>query len=213
MSGMRAGGVHGAALVDRVIESVRPEPGRSMLSYLTVPWVEGGEPQPRPAEALAFPSGRPLSPSLRAWLAFDASLFTRHGWFGPDGALTPRPLDRLVADEVGQPWGELFGPVAARFPECFLLPGGSDSRRALVVTEPDSTGEYPILAIDVDDLPCAELMYPGFDVYLAANATVIDPAPGGGYSALLTDPVYGARMREHAKQLFGGATAIEYPFD
>ncbi|WP_033341269.1 hypothetical protein [Catenuloplanes japonicus] len=211
---MSTGDAHGAALVERVIESVRPDPGRSMLSYRTVPWVEGGTPAPRPSDGLTFPSGRSLSPSLRAWLAFDGSLFDRHDWFHDDGTLAPRPLSELVSDELGeQPWGELFAPVDARFPECFLLPGGSDSRRVLVVSEPDAAGEYPVLAIDVDDLPCAALMYPGFDLYLAETAALIPPAPGDGYSAWLADPTYGPRMRHHAKHLFAGATAIEYPFD
>ncbi|MDQ0365870.1 hypothetical protein [Catenuloplanes indicus] len=212
MSGMQIGDAHGVALVGRVIESVRADPGRSMLSYRTVPWVAGGAPRPV-TDPLTFPSGRPLSPSLRAWLAFDASLMERNDWFDEDGGLAPRTLAELAGDELGEPWGSLFAPIADRFPECFLLPGGSDSRRVLVVTEPDAAGEYPVLAVDVDDLPCAVLMYPGFDVYLAATAELVPVPAGRGYDVFRNDPVYGTRMREHAKRLFGGGTSIDYPFD
>ncbi|MEU5690174.1 hypothetical protein [Actinosynnema sp. NPDC020468] len=200
---------HGVALVERVIESVRREPGRSMYDYLDVPWVSG---PPTPGDGAAvFPSGRPLSPSLRAWLAFDRSLFARHGWFTPSGALAPRRLDALVGDELGPPWGELFEPVADRFPECFLLPGGSDSRRVLAVGEPDSTGEYPVLAVDVDDLPFVGLMYPGFDVYVAHEAGLVEH-PFESYTDLVDDPVYRPRMREHARHRFAGDVCFEYPF-
>ncbi|MDR7321602.1 MULTISPECIES: hypothetical protein [Catenuloplanes] len=212
MDGMQFGDAHGVALVGRVLESVRADPRRSMLSHRTVPWVAGGDPRPV-TDPLTVPSGRPLSPSLRAWLAFDASLMERNDWFDEDGGLAPRTLAELVGDELGEPWGTLFAPVADRFPECFLLPGGSDSRRVLVVTEPDAAGEYPVLAVDVDDLPCAVLMYPGFDVYLAATAELIPAVDGGGYDAIMKDPVYGDRMREHAERLFGGAMSIGYPFD
>lgn len=94
---------HGVALTDRVLTRVRRDPGASALPYADVPWVVG-EPAPVPPELLAdmsFPSGRPLSPGLRAWLAFDSGLLRRYGWFDASGTLTPRPLHRIVADEMG----------------------------------------------------------------------------------------------------------------
>ncbi|WP_239158386.1 hypothetical protein [Streptomyces sp. SID13726] len=207
-------------MTERVIEAVRRDPAASALPYLlpyvNVPWVEGGTPRPMPENVLAeaaFPSGRPLSPSLRAWLAYDTSLLERHHWFTPDGGFAPRPLDQLVADEMGDFWGPEFAWLSGHFAECFLLPGGSDSRRVLAVTEPDEEGEYPVLALDFDDLPYLGLMYPGFDVYLADTAELLDLAKRKTYSDLISHPTYGPRMRRHAVQSLAGSAAIEYPFD
>lgn len=169
--------MHGLPLTEQVIDAVRRDPAASALPYLlpyvNVPWVEGGVANPMAEELLAdatFPSGRPLPPSLRAWLAYDISLLERHKWFTPDGDFAPRPLDQLVGDEMGDFWGAEFAWLSGRFSECFLLPGGSDSRRILAVTDPDDEGEYPVFALDLDDLPYLGLMYPGFDVYLADTA-------------------------------------------
>ncbi|CCH28687.1 hypothetical protein ABZ816_27200 [Actinosynnema sp. NPDC047251] len=205
---------HGVALTERVLESVRRDPGRSMYDFVKVAWVAAGTPKPMSADTLAaltFPSGRPLSPSLRTWLAYDTSLFERHGWFAPDGTLTPRPLDRLASDTLGEFWGECFTPITPQFPECFLLPGGSDSRRVLAVGEPDSTGEHPILALDVDDMPFAGLMYPGFDVYAANEASLIQHE-FDTYLDFFDNPTYAHRMNEHAKHRFAGEQCYEHFF-
>ncbi|MGV9615710.1 hypothetical protein [Nocardia xishanensis] len=208
-----ASSAHGAALTERVLEVVRRAPEASALEYQHVPWV-ADIPRPMAADVLTdmvFPSGRPLSPSLRAWLAFDVSLLERYGWFGPDGELTPRTLDELVGDELGGPWGECYLPLADRFEECFLLPGGSDSRRVIAVGEPDTEGEYPVLAVDVDDLPFVGLMYPGFDVYLADTAKLVR-MEFPTYTALFDHATYGPRMRRHARHWFGGDACAEFPF-
>ncbi|WP_406194365.1 hypothetical protein OH807_05025 [Kitasatospora sp. NBC_01560] len=198
---------HGAALTERVVAAVAADPGRPVVGHAPSagPWLTGA-PEPLPAgapAAAAFPSGRPLPPSLRRWLAFDTGLLRRSGWLGPDDRFTPRPLGRLARDEFGEPWGSCFDPLSDRFDECFLLPGGSDSRRVLATGEADAYGEYPVFALDVDDLPCIELMYPGLDVYLADTAGLI-VRRGTGYSALAQDAVYGPRMRTHARNAFDG---------
>ncbi len=212
--------MHGVPLTERVIEVVRRDPGASalphLLPYVDVPWVEGGVPRPMPEATLAraaFPSGRPLSPSLRAWLAYDMSLLERHGWFTADGDLAPRPLDQLVADEMDAAWGPEFAWLSGRFSECFLLPGGSDSRRFLAVTEPDEEGEYPVFALDFDDLAYLGLMYPGFDVYLADTAGLLDLGRRKTYTDLIGHGTYGRRMRRHAAQCLAGRAEIQYPFD
>ncbi|EGX58112.1 hypothetical protein SZN_19350 [Streptomyces zinciresistens K42] len=208
--------MHGVALTERAIEAVRRDPAARVLPYAPAPWAEGGVPRPLSGDALAaavLPSGRPLSPSLRTWLAHDAGLLERHGWFTPDGRLAPRPLDRLVGDEMSQAWAPDFAWLSARFPECFLLPGGSDSRRVLAVTEPDARGEYPVLALDLDDLPYLGLMYPGFDVWLADTAGVVDLGRRETYTDLMGHPSYGPRMREHAARCFAGESGVQYPFE
>ncbi|MEV7907902.1 hypothetical protein AB0P04_40495, partial [Streptomyces anulatus] len=76
---------------------------------------------------------------------------------------------------------------------------------------PDSEGEYPVLAVDVDDLPFAGLMYPGFDVYLAHSAGLVQ-RDFPSYTSLAGDAVYGPRMGEHSAHWFAGETYAEYPF-
>ncbi|MFJ8441483.1 hypothetical protein [Kitasatospora griseola] len=197
---------HGSALVERVIAAVAADPGRPVLGYnrFAGPWVAG---EPRPRGVDAFPGGHPLPPSLRAWLAYDGGMLERHGWFDEDGSLAPRTLGEIAADEFGEPWHTCFEPFSERFGGCFLLPGGSDSRRVLSLGpngERDEAGEYPVFALDVDDLPCAVLMYPGFDAYLADTAGILHPAAGEGYDALKNDRRYAHRMRTHARDRFGG---------
>jgi len=157
---------------------------------------------PQPPAATTFPSGRSLPPSLGRWLDFDTGLLVD---------LTPRSIDEIATAEWGADWGAFYTPLAERFRECFLLPGGTDSRRVLATSEPDAYGEYPVFAIDIDDLPYIGLMYPGFDVYLADTHSIIDRG-SGGYDSLVNHPVYGERMRQHARHWFGGHTSSEYPW-
>jgi hypothetical protein len=104
---------HGVALVEQVIARVSAELGRLVLDYEphAGTWLDG-PPAPVPAEVLAtlrLPNGRPLSPSLRRWLAFDTNLLARFGWFAPDGShrLTPRPLGDVAAAVYAEPWARL----------------------------------------------------------------------------------------------------------
>ncbi|KUF15119.1 hypothetical protein [Streptomyces silvensis] len=199
---------HGVALTERVIASVEADPSRLILDYApwAGPWVsEAAEPVPAGVlDAAVFPSGRPLPPSLRRWLAYDGDMLRRFDWFDPEYRFTPRTLGQLALDEYGDMWGACYEPLSSRFDECFLLPGGSDSRRVLATGEPDEYGEYPVFALDVDDLPCIELMYPGLDVYLADTAGLLAAREAPGYSTLADDREYGRRMRSHARQVFAG---------
>jgi hypothetical protein len=136
---------HGAALVERVIAAVGADPRRPVLNHNlgfafppqgAGPWVHG-ELNPMPEELLAaaeFPSGRPLSPSLRRWLAFDTSLLRHFGWLDAGYGFTPWTLGRLTRSRYGDEWGAFFeeASMGTRFDECFLLPGGADSCRVLV---------------------------------------------------------------------------------
>ncbi len=205
-----ANGVQGADLIDGVIERVKADP-RAIAGFCGDTPLH--EPRPMPADRLAtltFPSGKLLPPSLRCWLAFDMSWLGEFGWFDAEGRLTPRSLDAIVAGEFEEVWGQMYSPVAARTGECFLLPGGSDSRRIYAVTEPDSTGEYPVLVIDTDDLPYAAVMYPGFDVFMADEAGIEGVAcEWGTYEDLFNDKRYAWRMREHGKILFNGRPSAE----
>ncbi|MET9931740.1 MULTISPECIES: hypothetical protein [unclassified Streptomyces] len=198
---------HGVPLTARVMASVRADPGRPVLDYnaWAGPWAAGAA-EPLADDVLtgaAFPSGRPLPPGLRRWPAFDSGLLRRFGWFDSGPGFTPRTLGRIGRDEFGDGWGAPFEALSERFDECFLLPGGSDSRRVLATGEPDAYGEYPVFALDVDDLPSVELTYPGLDVHLADTAGLVT-RPEGGCSPFAADPVYGPRMRDHARNAFAG---------
>lgn len=205
----------GVELIDLVIERVKADP--TCISGFC-----GDRPLPAPkplapevVARMTFPSGRPLPPSLKRWLDFDAGWLADIGWFSSPGSsleppvFTPRRIDEIVADEFEQLWGEMYEPLGARLDECFLLPGGSDSRRIYAVTgTPDSLGEYPVLVIDTDDLPYAAVMYPGFDVFMADEAG-FDIHQMDTYEGLFEDKRYAPRLNEHARHLFNGKPGIE----
>jgi hypothetical protein len=170
---------------------------------------------------LTFPSGKPLPLSLTRWLAFDASWLQSLGWFASlePPVFAPRPLSQIADADYGPKWrnivaiagleGDLnyytaFDPM---FPECFLLPEGTESRRIFAVTEPDAQGEYPVLVINADD-PYVAIMYPGFDVYLGDLAGVLD-LDFGTYESLHRDKRYATRLALHARRLFDGKPSIE----
>jgi hypothetical protein len=212
----------GVELIDLAIASVRRNP-RPIAGFCgDYPLVE---PHPLPAEVierLAFPSGKPLPPSLKRWLAFDASWLQGLGWFSSldEPTFMPRTLGQIADAEFGRDLramaaiagmeGELnfYASLDPRFPECFLLPEGTDSRRIFAVSEPDELGEYPVLVIDEDDVPYCAVMYPGFDVYLADLAGVLG-LDFDTYESLHEDERYAARLRQHARRLFGGKPSIE----
>ena len=205
---------HGAALVERVIAAVSADFRGEVLQFsdfdfASGPWVD--EPRaPMPAGLLAqarFPSGRALPPSLRRWLAFDTGMLRKYGWLDGAYRFTPLSFGEICVRRYGDEWGGYFerAPMAGRFTECFLLPGGADSCRVLVTDSVDEQGEYPVLALDVDDVPCATLMYPGFDVFLAQNAGIVEMPPYQGYAALAKHPDFAARMSTHAERALGGS--------
>lgn len=205
----------GLKLIDLVIERVKSNPA-------CIAGVCGDRPLPDPKplapeviERLTFPSGRPVPPSLKRWLAFDAAWLAGLDWFSLPATpyeppvFTPRRIDEIVTDEFDELWGGMYEPLGVRLDECFLLPGGSDSRRIYAVTDaPDSLGEYPVLVIDTDDLPYAAVMYPGFDVFMADEAgfALHDM---GTYEDLFDDTRYAPRLKEHARHLFNGKQGIE----
>jgi hypothetical protein len=200
---------HGVALVDQAIALLEVDPAR-LRDFCG--WHVLRQPEPLPAEVLAdltFPSGKPLPPSLKRWLAFDASWLAGFGWFDESRTrLTPRPLLEIVREEYGSnildvgdgrtlDGIEIWRLVSDHLPECFLLPDGSDSRRVYAVTEPDEYGEYPVLVTDNDDGEFLGVMFPGFDVYLAGRVGAIQ-VKMDSYVGLASHRHYASRMRTHA---------------
>ncbi|MFG2824863.1 hypothetical protein ACGFX4_36220 [Kitasatospora sp. NPDC048365] len=202
--------MHGAALIDRVIERVR----QSGWPTADAPDLDEPKPlAPEVLERLRLPGDRPLPPSLRRWLEFDGSWLADLEWYEDERepVFDARALGE-TAERMYGPGGVMVGMFAdfeRLLPSpCLPLVGGSDSRRLLYLGSPDSTGEYPVLVTDIDDLPYVAVMYPGLDVYLADLADVID-LDFDTYTGLSDHPVYGDRMREHAENTELGADGLE----
>lgn len=204
---MSGHGFHGATLIDRVIAACKSGGldliGRGGLSGKHMP-----RPLPAPElERLSFPGGKPVPESIRRWLAFDASWL---GWFEDlqRPVFQPMPLAALARREFGVSWGYDELGAAILPGDCLPLNSDGPSRYFLYLGAADSVGEYPVMVLDVDDLPCIGIEYPGFDVYLADFAGLLD-FEGDDYTALPQDPVYGPRVREHADRYFCGLDAFE----
>jgi hypothetical protein len=206
--------MHGALLIDRVIDQVRRK------GWVTRDAPDLKEPVPLAADAiekLQLSGDRPLPPSLARWLSFDASWLAEVGWYesGQRVGLAGRSLGDTAAWLYGSdddPLVELFSAFETLLPErCFPLVGGSDSRRLLYAGMPDSIGEYPVLVTDIDDAPYVAVMYPGLDVYLAELAGVID-LEFDTYTSLMDHPDYGARMREHVAHTGLGNEGLDVQF-
>lgn len=136
---------------------------------------------PLPAKVIAglhFPSGKPLPPSLAAWLAFDAS------WVGLFDDLKKPTFSPMTLVEALQSDFEAWLPD--RFPEGFKtpaklsgelypLPRSGDQALYLYVGEADSRGEYPVLYVDPKDL-VVRVRHAGFDMYVtdAFRHTTVD---------------------------------------
>ncbi|MFJ3791283.1 hypothetical protein [Kitasatospora sp. NPDC090091] len=203
--------MHGAALVDRVIARVRQE-GRPTAGGPDI--TEPVPLSPAVIDRLRLAGDRPLPPSLRRWLAFDSSWLSEIGWYDDEQA--PVFEGRALGGTAEWMYGSggvmvgMFADFERLLPSaCLPLVGGSDSRRLLYLGRPDSTGEYPVLVTDIDDLPYVAVMYPGFDVYLADLAGVID-LDFDTYTGLVDHPEYGPRMQEHAENTGLGPDGLEF---
>lgn len=150
----------GVALVEDVIARIRKEelleqPPRALA--------------PEVLASLKLPGDRPLSPALRAFLAFDAASLGLLADLD-EPRLEPLTVAGAALRQWGRRVGDLFEGVLEDLPGyCFLL-GPQDGNRCevLYVGEPDAIGEYPVLTLDWDDgVPDACVSFPGIDVYLA----------------------------------------------
>lgn len=202
----------GVALVDLVVEQVRLDPF-SITVLREFPLFAPRPLTPEADASFVLPSGKPLPPSVRRWLAFDASWLAQFDWLTPLGQLTPHRLEDVVADGLGYPgWAKHYARLGDRFDECFLLPPfGEETCRILVASEPDEWGEYPVMVADVDDVPTLDLVYPGFDVYLASIVGLPIPRRRDAdviWTTLFAVPPYLQRLATHAQQLFGGQREV-----
>lgn len=181
-----AAGLRGVALVEQAIAQAKAN--NLKVRPLTAKVIAG----------LRMPDGSAIPATLATWLAYDnggvdAVDNNRVAW---------KDFNELMGETYGEETAPLLAPFANRFPgKCLLLPGGSDSRRFLYAGTPDSTGEYPVFVVDIDDVPWVGLCFPGFDVFIAeASGVAIDT---DGFAVDKTGP-YGEALKEQAKLNFGG---------
>lgn len=192
-----------AALIDLVIDRITSEKIERIGGYRCqrVPM------RPTHIDALTFPNEKPVSPSLKRWLAFDLTFLKALGWFKKRGnslVFAPQSFSQFASKQYGEDMRETFEFYDRILPGgLYLLPLGADSRRALYVGEPDSLGEYPVLFTDIDEDADVGVMYPGFDVFMAEMTGVLT-FKGRSYSELFTHQQFRPRMLEQAKKnLFG----------
>ncbi len=187
----------GAALVEQVI--ARIESGKCELEIVT--------PRPIPKEKLAkltFPDGKPLPPSLARFLAYDGSWIMRTlGWFDDleEPTLRPTTVSRLVKRHLNSEFHRAFKKLPRPLPRAEALPldVGSETMRLLFLGAPDDAGEYPVLNVDVDDMPVVTFESPGFDTWLAVQAGLID----------LEKAPWSAVLKESRARVFGKKTELE----
>jgi len=153
---------------------------------------------------IALPNGAPLPPSLETLLRWDASWLASLGWFELEPfRWTPRTLAEIAGDDYELP----------AFSSCFLLPGGSDSKRIWVITnEPDALGEYPVVLTDDDEVPFLCVYMAGLDVFVG-DLSGVQPVPDGTYEEVARDERFRARMSHHGKKLMKGRISTDFPRD
>jgi ankyrin repeat protein len=173
------------------------------LVKLAIDAIPVRKPRPVASDVLRALSlgGKPLPPSLRTWLGHHSAL--------------PKPTATRLVEGPGlalSSWAEIVQRALAREAQGFdeldaRLPGGAlpldvgdSSFRVLFVGEPDSAGEYPVLDVDIDD-PSVTLALPGFDVWLAVLAGIVDPKKAR--------TIYAGALGEHARASMRNAEAWE----
>ena len=184
-------GVRGVALVEQAIANSRAK--NHDVRPLVAKVIAG----------LRMPDGSAIPASLATWLAYD----NRHLDAVDNNRMAWKSFIDLMEETYGEAESIVLAPFARFFPgQCLLLPGGSDSRRFMYAGVPDSAGEYPVYATDLDDVPWVGLAFPGFDVFIAHAYGV--PIATTGYAVQLTGP-YGDALREQARLNSGGALEHE----
>ena len=152
------------SLIERVISKLRDDGGGSGFGC-------GAYDKPRPLAAdklakLTLPGGKPLSPSLRTWLAFAGS------WDVPvmdRGQLQHEAVSEIVArifDAERNDDEEYFDAVDAEYPAGgFVLPQSASQAHVLYLGVTDDAGEHPILGFEIAE--GGWVKYPSFASFLA----------------------------------------------
>lgn len=142
---------------------------------------------PATIASLTFEGGSPLPPSLAAALTHDRERASIEGTH----VRTMKFAD--WAADVLPDWADALKKGLARTfrAPCMPLASGSESGTFLYLDGPDEAGEYPVVTVDVDDVPEWSIVFGGYDAWLASDLG--KPRKGN-------DP----RIADHAKRCFGG---------
>ncbi len=152
------------SLIGRVISKLRADGGGSGFGCNAY-----DKPRPLAADKLAkltLPGGKPLSPSLRTWLAFTGS------WDLPimnRGQLQHEAVSEIVArifDAERSDDEEYFDAIDAEYPAGgFVLPQSASQAHVLYLGVTDEAGEHPVLGFEIAE--GGWVKYPSFASFLA----------------------------------------------
>jgi hypothetical protein len=159
---------------------------------------------PEVLEKLTFPDGKPLPPSLKQWLAFDASRF---GLFADLANLVITPTS--LADWGGEDFNTMQRLL---FPENLysLYPDpNSELMWFLYTGQADEEGEYPIFIANKEyNYSFVELFAPNFALWLAIENKIYDfnlyRLNFHDPRSLFAHPDYGVAMRKQSARNFQG---------
>lgn len=146
--------LRGAALVKKAIEGAGDK-------------IEAPEGVDAPVlKKLKLPNDEKLSPGLKTFLAFDATLL---GWSFDDEEpeFEPTSLDDLVEQEFGDVAVPQFGEAIEMLGEdCILMDSEGETSSFLYIGNPDDAGEYPVITLEHGDTAKVSGFLP-FDVWIA----------------------------------------------
>lgn len=188
----------GVEVVDQIIAAVKAGEGSEKIA------APKGVPESELVD-LTFGDGKPLPPSLLRWLAFDRTWLEKE--LGVSNILKTLQEGDTLADVVGdgvpEEGEEAFEELVERMPGAAVpLDRGSDSARALYAGKRDEDGECAVVSVSWGDVPGIEIIYPGFDAWLAVQLGI---EPEGEQAARWPDALF-----EHGDNLLGGELQMEY---
>ena len=194
--------LRGQALVEKVVEKMEADGGR--LGGCGIPDHPATPMLSKEILHLALPDGRPLPSSLVRFLAYDETFLGVVE--GDPPRLKLRTFRAMLAEEFDEDVANIadFGALLPGL--CLVVPGGTDSRRFIYFGTADEHGEYPVMVVDVDDVPFVCIAYPGLDVYLADGVltTVLKHSYLDGF-----DGPYAAELSAQARRNFHGLKSLD----
>lgn len=189
----------GVALVEKVIERVKQEGFKKVFGRPKL-HVHDREPAPVDAatlEAARLEGGLALTPSMKAWLAFDGGFF---GWFRGGALVAGTSLLDACEEQFGDDIA-MLAPLMKRLPgKGYVLPlEDVENLHVVYASKVDSTGELPVLSFELENQRVG-LIYPGVDLFLAYHAGLLDRSWRAGFAD---------RIAEHRRANLGGKPSIE----
>lgn len=190
--------LRGAELVRAVIEKVRASSFADVFGAEHVRADHQAVPVPADVlERVRLDGDVPLTPCLKAWLAFDGAWF---GWIDRRGEMRGKTVGKLTEHAL-EHVGLMFEVLESTLPrQGYLLPGGNmENAFFLYPGATDATGELPILVAESENQRIG-VAYPGLDLFLGERAGLL----GNDWRARERD-----RLVAHKVKTLGGRPALE----